>query len=497
MNKFLNTFFYILVGVLGGISFPPFNKIVILSVVSFSIFLSYMLYKIKIAKSWKMAFCSCWGLSFISNLISFSWMSRPFDFVGMASVAPFVVGVFCFFWAIFFAIVGVVVFYIRDDRKYLGFAVLIALIEWVKSWIFTGFAWNPVALVWSNSLPVMQVLSLVGVYGLCFITVFVLTLPYFVLEKRWRVFNSAIFYSVIAVFLFVLGFGYWRINKYQNFEKVGKVVKLVNLDVGQDEKFNVSKVDEYLSFSKKGAKADLVIWSETSVPVDLFRDEYNLMKLMNFNTDNSSLIVGFDRIEFLSRGNLNLYNVMALIDDIGIVDFYDKMHLVPFGEYMPLKKFIPFKKFVEGVIDFSSGDRKVIFNIAGFNFYPIICYEGIFSGLSLPKTVDFIVNISNDKWFSKYGKIQHFDLVKYRAVEEGVPLIRVANDGISGVVSPLGDMVSSFDGRGSLRERGVLDVELVKRIDRPLFSVIGNFGVVMVLLVLLICCYDFKSGKRI
>ena len=95
------------------------------------------------------------------------------------------------------------------------------------------------------------------------------------------------------------------------------------------------------------------------------------------------------------------------------------------------------------------------------------------------------------------SEFQHFDLVKYRAVEEGVPLIRVANDGISGVVSPLGDMVSSFDGRGSLRERGVLDVELVKRIDRPLFSVIGNFGVVMVLLVLLICCYDFKSGKRI
>ena len=167
--------------------------------------------------------------------------------------------------------------------------------------------------------------------------------------------------------------------------------------------------------------------------------------------------------------------------------------MVPFGEYIPFKNLIPFQKMVEGMIDFSSGEREVIFDIGGLKIYPVICYEAIFSGLKIPQEVDFIVNISNDKWFAGIGKVQHFDIVKFRAVEEGVPVVRVANDGISAVISPLGSLIKSIDGREFLNESGIVDVELVKRISRPFFSKTGNLLVVF----LLICgvIWSFCSFK--
>ncbi len=494
MNKIFSIFIYVLIGLMGGIVFPPFNKMILLSLVCGGIYFSYLLYGIVRSKSARGAFLFSWGLGFLSYIISFSWLVQPFEFVGASAVAPLVVVFFDLCWSVFFGIVGLFTFYIKREKQYCGFAILFTLIEWVKSWIFTGFPWNPVALVWSNNLAMMQSVSVIGTYGLGFITISFLCLPYLFFERGKTIFKSLQFYCVMCLTVVSLSFGYWRIGKYKTFEPLGKSVKLVNRNVVQQDKYDISNIDEYIKFSKIGADTDIVIWSETAVPVDLFRDEYSLMKLMNFVGDNKTLITGFDRVEFLSAKNFKLYNVMAIIDYVGISDFYDKRHLVPFGEYIPFKKLVPFQKMVEGMIDFSSGEREVIFDIGGLKIYPVICYEAIFSGLKLPQEVDFIVNISNDKWFAGIGKVQHFDIVKFRAVEEGVPVVRVANDGISAVISPLGSLIKSIDGREFLNESGIVDVELVKRISRPFFSKTGNLLVVFLLICGVIWSfYSFKS----
>ncbi|MGN0929389.1 MAG: apolipoprotein N-acyltransferase [Alphaproteobacteria bacterium] len=497
-NRVLNIFIYVLVGLLGGFVFPPFNKYVLFSFCGMAIFLSYMLYGIEKSKNWKIAFGVSFGLSFLSNIVSFSWMVRPFEFVGAGMIAPFIVGLFDFGWALFAGIVGGATFYMKEDKRYLGFALMYAFVEWVKSWIFTGFPWNPVSLIWSESLPVMQVASLVGSLGLSFLTVFVLSFPYLILKRKMEVFKSKTFYFIIFIVCFVLGFGWWRVEKYKNLGSIGKSVKLVNLNVLQDDKYNFNNLDKYIEMSKIGDRADIIVWSETSVPTDLFRDDFSMMKLMNLSALNrTSIITGFNRIELLGGRDFKVYNTMVAVDKDGILDFYDKRHLVPFGEYIPLKFLIPFKKLTEGAVDFSSGVESIKFDVAGITLYPLICYEAIFSGLHISDDVDFIVNISNDKWFARLGKVQHSAIVKFRAVEEGVPVVRVANDGISGVISPLGDFVAgkitdiSFNIKNAkfLYEVGVFDVDLISRIGQTLFSKTGNW--VMVLFLIFGLMYSF------
>lgn len=497
-NKVVNILVYILVGLSGGFVFSPLNKYCIFPVVGMSVYLSYMLYGIGKARNWKVAFWFAFGLSFISNIVSFSWMVRPFEFVGAGAVAPFIVGLFDLGWAIFTGIIGVATFYIKDSKRYLGFAVVYTFIEWVKSWIFTGLPWNPVSLIWAENLPVIQVASLVGNLGLSFLTVLVLTLPYLILKDGKRVLKNKTFYIIIFIVFFVLGFGWLRVLRYQNLNSVGKRAKLVNLNIIQEDKYNISNLDKYIEMSKSGEKADIIVWSETSVPTDLFRDDFSMMKLMNLSAvSGANIITGFNRIELLGGRNFRVFNTMVSIDKDGIVDFYDKRHLVPFGEYIPLRFLIPFKKLTEGAIDFSRGSESVKFDVDGLTLYPLICYEAIFSGLSIPSDVDFIVNISNDKWFAGLGKYQHSEIVKFRAVEEGVPVIRVANDGISSVISPLGNFVNGrltdADGvkvSSQLTDIGVLDVDLPGRVGRTLFSMTGNSLVVILLIVGLI--YSFN-----
>lgn len=497
-NRVINIFIYILIGLLGGFVFPPFNTYVLFSVVGIAVFLSYMLYGIEMSRNWKVAFGFAFGLSFLSNIISFSWMMRPFEFVGAGMIAPFIVGLFDLGWAIFVGIVGGATFYMKEGKRYLGFALIYAFVEWVKSWIFTGFPWNPVSVIWSESLPVMQVASLIGSLGLSFFTVFVLSFPYLILKKGKSVLKDKIFYFIILIVFFVLGFGWLRVEKYKNLGSVGKKVKLVNLNVLQEDKYDIGNLDTYIEFSKIGDRADIIVWSETSVPTDLFRDDFSMMKLMNLSSvSGANIITGFNRIEFLGGRDFKAYNTMVAIDKDGILDFYDKRHLVPFGEYIPLRFLIPFKKLTEGAVDFSKGSDSVKFDVAGLTLYPLICYEAIFSGLGLGSDVDFIVNISNDKWFSSSGKYQHSAIVKFRAVEEGVPVIRVANDGISGVISPLGSFV---DGKltykngdtfytNVLNSVGVLDINLMSRIERTLFSKTGNL--IMVLFLIFGLLYSF------
>ena len=484
---------FFIIGILGGLAFPPFNVWVpFISVLSLSLYLSYMLYLIETSKNAKQAFWRMFYLTEISYLIAFSWIMKPFYFLPnnrllvslMASVGVFL---FTFFLTLFIEFSGIFAFKVGKKNMYFIFALSIAFFEWVRGWIFTGLPWNQFALVWSDIPLVMQVASLIGPFGLSFLTVFVLSLPYLIFYKKagWRNHNII---AVILVILFVIGFGWWRLEKYENLGKHNFIVRLVDANLSQKFVDTKYAVERYFSLVKQDGwkNVDLFVLPETSSPFDLTNNGYYQTLYAGMNNDKSSLVVGFNRYDNFDEkfDTYDVYNSFAVMDRGGIKYVYDKRHLVPFGEYIPFKKMLPFQKFTAGLVDFSEGKSWDMFNLKSFNFLPLICYEIIFSGLRIAEDVDAIVNISNDAWFGEIGKYQHLEIAKFRAVEEGVPVIRVSNNGVVGensvaVISPLGiledeikvENLKKFDD-GSV----VKDFVLPERVERTFYSKTGNWG---------------------
>ena len=245
---------------------------------------------------------------------------------------------------------------------------------------------------------------------------------------------------------------------------------------------------------------DLFVLSESSSPYDLTQNGYYETVYANINNDKSSLIVGFNRYDNFNEitDDYDIYNTMALVNKTGINYIYDKEHLVPFGEYIPLKKYLPFKKFTEGLKDFSRGQKRDTMTIAHIKLLPLICYEIIFSGLNIPQEIDAIVNISNDAWFGEFGKAQHLEIAKFRAVEEGLPVIRVPNysaGNIGGsVISVIGNSIDGkiVDGKDGFN--GIVkDFIIPVRIERTLFSKTGNIPFIIFCIFGFIAIINFKK----
>ncbi len=499
-----NKFLFFIIGILGGFAFPPFNVwFPLFSVVSLSIFLSYMLYLIDISRSVKQAFWRMFWLTEISYFISFSWILKPFSFLPYTHLTSSIfahVGLFLFtvFLTLFIEFSAVLTYKVDKKYRYFIFALSIAFFEWVRGWIFTGFPWNQIALVWSEVPIVMQMVSLVGPYALTFLTVFVLSLPYLIFYKKvgWKNINVI---CVFFIILFSLVFGGLRFEKYSYNKYHDFKIRLIDANIPQYLVNSKLSVKKYLDLVKLDGweNIDLFVLPESSSPFDLTNNGYYQTVYSNMNNAKSSLIVGFNRYDNFDENydKYDVYNSLAVIDRNGIQYIYDKKHLVPFGEYIPFKKIIPLKKFTDGIVDFNSGKHHNAFSLKNIKFLPFICYEIIFSGLMIQEDVDAIVNISNDAWFGEIGKYQHLEISKLRALEEGLPVVRVSNDGVSGgnsvsVISPLGiledriqyDKVVKFDD-GSI----VSDFVLPRRIERTFYSKTGN------ILFLIFCFISFFS----
>ncbi|MFN3077552.1 MAG: apolipoprotein N-acyltransferase, partial [Alphaproteobacteria bacterium] len=166
-----------------------------------------------------------------------------------------------------------------------------------------------------------------------------------------------------------------------------------------------------------------------------------------------------------------VWNSLFVLDGGGdVIGVYDKTHLVPFGEYVPLRQFLPMPKITEGAVDFSAGDGPQTLTAPGLPpFSPLICYEAIFPGnvASRKDRPAWLLNITNDSWFGRSaGPYQHFASTRWRAVEEGLPMVRAAAGGISAVVDPYGRVVAEL----GLGRRGVLDTPLPEALSAPFFT---------------------------
>lgn len=382
----------------------------------------------------------------------------------------------------------------QNYQKILLFALLWLIAEILRSNLFTGFSWNLLgySLMFSNFA--IQAASIFGIYGLSFFATLFCLVPILLIKhsKSNKVYSKN--NKIFAVFLMILFaanlvFGYYRLQNNKIITNSEIKLRLVQGNIKQDLKWD--PVTKHQNFLKHVALSNVegkegistTIWSETAVPYAIDNSPQLIEELKKAVPQSGSLITGGLRVKYKNdeQGNLeNIWNSVFTINQNGIANYYDKHHLVPFGEYVPFAKFLPFiEKITGGGEGFGEGEGPKTLEAEGFTFSPLICYEVIFADKIIDKNnrPDLLVNVTNDAWFGvSSGPFQHFDMTKMRAVEYGIPLARVANTGISAFIDPLGQEIA----RLNLNQEGIIDVNLVNKLDETVFS---RFNYMILLLV--------------
>ncbi len=367
-----------------------------------------------------------------------------------------------------------------------GFIVTFAstwtLMEWVRSWALTGFPWNLIGSVWTFSDAMIQSTSVVGTYGLSMVTVAAAAMPAEIVrvaDRRARAWPAAAALALLAL-IWVGGAARLALQPEKVPMVEGVRLRLVQPNIPQNLKWRKDlverHVEEQVAMGANPAKPapTHIIWSEVSAPMFLLEDARTLRRISETTPTGGVTIVGTLRRTPPGQP-LELANSLVAINSAGhVVGLYDKSHLVPFGEYMPLRDVIPLPAVAAGMADFAAGPGITTMHLPGLPpFSPLICYEVIFPGrvARTDERPEWLLNLTNDGWYGiSTGPYQHFAAARLRAVEEGLPLVRVANTGISAIVDPFGRVVS----RLGLGEKGVVDGPLPAALGRP--TIYGRLG---------------------
>lgn len=390
--------------------------------------------------------------------------------------------------------------------RWLAFAAAWVGIEWLRGWVLTGFPWNALGTVWSPFPVFAQPAAWIGMYGLSWLTVLAATAP----AAGWlggfgarrglaRGFGVAA--SVVAAWG---AGGVARLPEEPMPTQPGVALRLVQPNIPQSMKWDpIARRDNLyeqvlLSRAPGWEKATHVIWSETAATWPLDGPDDALMRnlLAPAAPVGGWLLTGAPR-QSPQGAPLKIWNsIVALSAEGAIGAVYDKAHLVPFGEYVPFAGILPVAKLTHGRVDFSPGPGVETERLPGTPPYsPLVCYEVIFPGAVADPAdrPEWLLNLTNDAWFGlSAGPHQHFAAATLRAVEEGLPLVRAANTGISAVVDPYGRVVARLD----LGRRGVLDAPLPRPLPATWFAAWGNASALALAVSALVCGIFAANGLR-
>ncbi len=348
-------------------------------------------------------------------------------------------------------------------------------VEWTRSFVASGFPWNLMGSVFAVHLGSLQMASVMGIYGLTLLAFGCVIAPVLWLLSARRL-------AVILLVLPALGTG-WGIARLdrQPAEPTTTVpiARLVQPAVPQQDKWNRQKrpahLADLINLSQAGAnRPDIVIWPETAFAGLPSQNRLLLADTVQEATHSGGfLLTGIPR---LNGDNRPLNSVFLFDHQAGLRGVYDKRRLVPFGEYVPFRSWVPFLDIIAGPADFVAGTQNYIIAVPGIGQVQIlICYEVIFAGhvVTQRSRPHLMVNVTNDAWFgATIGPWQHLYQSQLRAVEEGIPLLRVANTGISAAFDGFGRQLGSIP----LGERAYLDIAIPSVLTAPVFPRFGNAG---------------------
>ena len=406
------------------------------------------------------------GYAFLVDAQTFAWL-LPFAVMGLpAGLAIFMALGFGFARAI----------WTNDASRILALACALTISEWLRGHILTGFPWNALGYALTEPLALAQSASLIGLWGLTFIAVAVFASPAALIDDRSMSRRPWLPLTLSLLLLIAMGvFGMVRLQSNPTRLVENVRLRLMQPNLQQDVKFNYAAKQEvmnkYISLSDRATgpqstgvrDATILIWPESAFPFFLAREADVMAQIASLLPDGTMLITGAIRPPDQPPGLTitRAYNSIYAIDHDGtILSVYDKLHLVPFGEYLPFQSameklgFVQLTKVAGGFIP--GAIRRTIQLPKAPRVLPLICYEAIFPGDIVPGNdrPGWIVNLTNDGWFGiSTGPYQHLQQARLRAVEEGLPIVRSANTGISAVIDSVGRIVARLD----LGIEGVLD----------------------------------------
>jgi apolipoprotein N-acyltransferase len=350
---------------------------------------------------------------------------------------------------------GGIVYFRGRMALYLAAPVLWVCFEYCKSSLLTGFPWENLGYSQYLNIYLIQIADIAGVFGLSFLIVIVNATIFEVINKR-----SPREYALVALVFLIIGgvyiYGFCRLDQVnkvmQNAQ--GMEVSLIQGNIDQSIKWNENyqretlNIYERLSAKNAPANGSLIIWPETAAPF-IFQNVNNLHdQITNLSRAAKSWLI-FGSVSYLQKKDGDDYfNSAYLLSPSGeIKGKYDKVHLVPYGEYVPLRNVFPFiKKLTAGIGDFGTGAGYYPLSLDDKKIGILICYEAILpfaARMYKQRSAELLVNITNDAWFgTTSAPFQHFSMAVFRAVETRLYLVRAANTGISGIIDPGGRIIA-------------------------------------------------------
>lgn len=444
LNRFANynpRLFCLICGLLMGLTFAPIFAFPLI------LCISGLVYCISIAKTKREALILGWIFGFGCFLAGLYWISIatlvyrkywyifPFSLLGIPAIL-----------AIYIAASAFLAFYFRKTRFYLvAFCILWIISEFLRSILFTGFPWNLLAHTSAFSVELMQVVYLIGEFGLSFIIAYIGCLGYFILSDAHIINKRLHITCSIILILFSCLYGVYRTNANPTqFSNIP--VRIVQPSIPQEDKFDPEQeIDHLLSHVRLSIndaddhKDTIVVWPENAIMVP-----YEYINRLFSTTD------VMQNLTILSGGfsfhDDDIHAALFGLSGSGDKIFeYHKSHLVPFGEYIPLKQYLPLEFLGVANINFTPDKTENIFYLEKFNLKirPLICYEAIFADEINHEGADVLINVTNDAWYgNSSGPYQHLHMTRFRSIEAGLSLIRSANNGISAVIDPVGRIIN-------------------------------------------------------
>lgn len=453
-------------------------------------------------------FCGWWfglgyfvaGLYWIANAL----LTKPDEFGWLAPIAPLALS------ALMALFPGLTAAATRLSRtggigRVLVFAAAWTLFEWVRSWAFSGFPWNLIGSVWTFSDAMIQSTAFIGTYGLGLLTLAAVAMPSALAagERPGQAGGGLRpLLAALAVLALVWAGGAGRLALAGPSETVPNVrLRLVQPNIPQVEKWKPElRGQHFLSQLRMGSlpgepPPTHVIWAEAAAPFFLAETPEALALLGEATPEAGLTVVGTLR-RSLPGEPYEIWNSLLAVTRSGqVAAAYDKSHLVPFGEYVPFRSILGLSSVAAGTADFSSGSGIATLSLPGLpEVSPLICYEVIFPAevADEERRPRWLLNLTNDGWYGHSpGPYQHFASARLRAVEEGLPLVRVANTGISAIVDAHGRVLDQLP----LGAQGLIDGELPVALAAP--PPYGRFGNALVFaLIALVAAAGLALGRR-
>ena len=451
----------IIMGLLMTLSFDPYNiPFLPIIVIAFFFLKNDYIYK-NYKKNLKRFFITGFMFGFSFFLTSIYWISNSVSEFNeeLAFITPVPLILLPLILALFYGVMQMCnsLYWNNSNFRMLLFTSFWIIFELLRSSLFTGFPWGLIAYTWSWSIQFVQIVSVVGVYGLGFLTILCSTLIGLSFIRK----ENFIFLIIAILILIILfSYGHVRIKNYSN-SYHDNHYRIVHTNFEQKEKWKRENIEK---MALNGSSDLITIFPETAFGM--------------YNANNPKWFVGHIREE-----SGDYFNSIAFSNKI-----YDKKKLVPFGEYIPYERQLETLGLKNLIFmgSMTSGNEQQDFVD---NLLPLICYESVFPNFvrkSLKKETELIVNISNDAWFGEgVGPQQHFTHSRFRSVENGISLIRSANKGVSALVNPIGKVEHIIKSN----QIAYLDVKVPKKLSQTAYTKYGDSIVYFLIVIFLVIGY--------